>query len=551
MLPDTMFGYDTDEVFAYTTPKVAWVRDRYVGLGYYCLLFLALCWVIIGQILWRNEHFQLKDVRGIARMWVSHPTLDHCDANVADCMPAFKPLSSLPYCIQNPGASVKHPARCKYGDKFNLLPDGVSTNTMFIPTVEIVMEEKKSCQPSPDNNWECDALYTKEGTDKAYYMNETRSTYYANIEDYVVQFTSTYHRDTISGTSLKHASFYKECQDKPEKREKQWDERINELPLFDRCEEMKSKEVECLPGAECNKEHLKKNKLKIGLMEKENSLNDDMAKYAAYTAGGRRLRASAEKASVKKLDPLLADPPVMSANFFGGHSSAQSEGADTIITEEKQPDVYATVWGDTFKLGKLMELAGIDLDNHYNMDGYTTRMAGTIIEVEVVYENMRRFLSSFGFSQVRCSYKVVEKKLPYISREWLATVQPPEYPDSRRYVVQHGVVLVFNISGEFGFFSIVYLLIMLTTAMALLGTAHKVTDLFSIYGHPRKKNYFHIKYDVSPDFSDMWECKICGYYNSPDETNCRGIPQWCSEHDEKVEVCGEPRHASARVGHDS
>merc|ERR1719161_3208442 len=74
-------------------------------------------------------------------------------------------------------------------------------------------------------------------------------------------------------------------------------------------------------------------------------------------------------------------------------------------------------------------------------------MAGTIIEVEIVYENMRKFLSSFGLSQVRYAYKVVEKKLPYISREWLATVQPVDYPETRRYVIQHGVLIVFNISG--------------------------------------------------------------------------------------------------------
>lgn len=203
------------------------------------------------------------------------------------------------------------------------------------------------------------------------------------------------------------------------------------------------------------------------------------------------------------------------------------------------PDVYASIWGDTFKLGKLLELADADLDRHYNMDDMTTRMAGTIIEVEIVYENIRKFLSSFGLSQVRYAYKVVEKKLPYISREWLAPQQPADYPNTRQYVVQHGVLVVFNISGEFGFFSIVYLLIMLTTSMALLATAHKITDLFSIYGHPRKKNYFHLKYEVSPDFSDMWECKKCGYFNTPSAQTCQGLEQWESSYDK--DVCGAPR----------
>lgn len=525
MLPDEMFGYDTDEIFAYTTPKVAWVRDRYVGFGYYCLLFLAMCWVLIGQILWRNEHFQLKDVRGIPRLWVAHPTLNQCDPNSADCMPEFQPLSTLPYCTENPSATIKHPSKCKYGDKFSLLPDGINTNRMFIPTAEVIMTEKRGCKPSAQNQYKCDALYMKENPDDVYYMNESRAHYYANIEDYVIQLTSTYHRASIAGTSLKHPGFYWECQDKKTEGERTWEERLEMPHRYENCQDMVLKEIKCLKGIKCKKEDLAENKL--ALMEES-----DMVKYADYS-GSRKLRSSAKKLQNPQLQYEIHHPEAHVFSASAGNSKMKDE------PHRPTPDVYASIWGDTFKLGKLLELADADLDNHYNMDGFTTRMAGTIIEVEVVYENMRKFLSSFGLSQVRYAYKVVEKKLPYISREWLATVQPVDYPETRRYVVQHGVLVVFNISGEFGFFSIVYLLIMLTTAMALLGTAAKVTDLFSIYGHPRKKNYFHIKYEVSPDFSDLWECKKCGYFNHPDDNTCKGIEQWMSPYD--VEPCGAPK----------
>jgi len=525
VLPDEMFGYDTDEIFAYTTPKVAWVRDRYVGFGYYCLLLLAMCWVFIGQILWRNEHFQLKDVRGIPRMWLSHPTLNQCDPNIPGCLPEFKPISTLPYCTESAGSHVKHPAKCKYGDKFGMLPDGINTNRIFIPTAEIVMTEKRKCNPSSGNNFKCDELYAKEGiTDEVYYMNETMVNYYANIEDYVIQFTSTYHRDTISGTSLKHPGFYWECQDKKEGGDRDWQERIERLPRHDSCEDLVLKSIDCLDGLTCKKDSV----VKAPKFDKMVSMVDDsdIVKYGQYTGpSSRRLR------SAKKMDSQFVSTSVL------------QDGKTKDKTKEEPhrptPDVYASIWGDTFKLGKLLELADADLDRHYNMDGMTTRMAGTIIEVEIVYENIRKFLSSFGLSQVRYAYKVVEKKLPYISREWLAPQQPADYPNTRQYVVQHGVLVVFNISGEFGFFSIVYLLIMLTTSMALLATAHKITDLFSIYGHPRKKNYFHLKYEVSPDFSDMWECKKCGYFNTPSAQTCQGLEQWESPYDK--DVCGAPR----------
>merc|ERR1719408_43359 len=112
--------------------------------------------------------------------------------------------------------------------------------------------------------------------------------------------------------------------------------------------------------------------------------------------------------------------------------------------------------------------------------------------------------------------------LPYISKESLHPDQPEDYPLRRRYIVQHGILLDFKVGGEFGFFSIVYLLIMLTTSLALLATAHKVTDLTSMYLHPRRNNYFHLKYDVSPDFSDMWRCHVCGYYNTMRDETCKG-----------------------------
>jgi len=186
-----------------------------------------------------------------------------------------------------------------------------------------------------------------------------------------------------------------------------------------------------------------------------------------------------------------------------------------------------------------MELAGLDLDKHINMDGMSARMAGSIIEVEATYNNLQQFLSSFGLSQVRYTYRVKERKLPYVSKESLHPNQPADYPKHRRYIVQHGILLDFRVGGEFGFFSIVYLLIMLTTSLALLATAHKVTDLTALYLHPRRNNYFHQKFDVSPDFSDMWECNVCGYYNMHSQPSCRGLERYmCAA---ETPECGAPK----------
>jgi len=441
----------------------------------------------------------------------------------------------LDYCTQKLGHKVPHPAACSYADKFELLPDGTQTSRMFLPTAEIVMTEKRNCKPSKKDKWKCDVLYDKVGkADDVYYLNESRLTYFANVEDYIVQLTSTYHRDAISGTSLKHPGYYWECQDEGKNKSRTWEERIATPEINVACEKWELRYIECKKGAGCKHENIIK---EVAMLQEGEQL---AAEYGS--AGGRRLRsASSLKAMQHRTKPVSAVSLGVNKTGSAGHVVGHYHHVGDIQDEAyvPTPDVYASVWGDTFKLGKLLSLADADLDHHYNMDGYTTRQAGTILEIEIVFENMLKFLSSFGFSQVRYAYKVSEKKLPYISREWLANVQPADYPESRRYVVQHGVMVVFSISGEFGFFSIVYLLIMLTTSMALLATAHKITDLFSIYGHPRKMNYFHLKYEVSPDFSDMWECKTCGYFNQPSQTTCHGLPQWESAFDK--ELCGVAR----------
>lgn len=559
MLPDTIFGQDTDDLLAYTTPKVAHIRDRYIGFLYYVLTLLAISWVIIGQVLWRNEHFLLKDVKGIPRMFFSHPTLNQCDANSGSCVSDYKSLSELPYCLEHSGGpEVPHPAKCKYADKHSMFVDGTVGSQVFIPTSQVVMEEEKHCKPAPGNQFSCQSEYKQssfgtEGKGEGYYFNETNMEFFANIEDFTVQFTSTYHREHIAGTSLDHPGFYLECFDDKGDQEEilSWEERLHLRK--DECEDERRVHIECMPGMACEKGGLKTIKdLKIkGVdgIEIEKKWKDTQEKS---------LHTLDKASSGKTLDDYEPGDEsfVQIPGVSTSRKSLRAAAAAALIAEDAQqpgslhlkpgeqvkratPAVYASTWGDTFKVGKLMELAELDLDRHLNMDGMSARMAGSILEVEATYSNLRRFLSSFGLSQVQYSYRVRERKLPYVSREVLHPDQPADYPKRRRYIVQHGILLDFKVGGEFGFFSIVYLLIMLTTSLALLATAHKLTDLTSLYVHPRRNNYFHLKYDCSPDFSDMWYCPTCGYYNMPSDTHCRGLEKWmCAA---ETPCCGAAR----------
>merc|ERR1719316_351489 len=530
-------GQDSDAVLAYTTPKVVWVRDRYVGACYYLLMMLAMCWVLIGQILWRNEHFQLKDVKGVPRMWITHPTYNQCDPNLEGCMADYKPLSQLPYCNEYAGSGmVKKPADCIFADKHTILPDGLFDSKVFIPTSVVLISEHRHCRPSSANGYACEAEYIQDWSGRESYIDNSEMSFYADVEDYVVQFTSTYHRDDIQGTSLNHPGFYYKCYDEREVKDRFWEDRVKEVSW---CEDQKRMSFECAPGAACNKERARSpptlnvhQKVSGDAFFNANGIDEGgmfmQTPGSVPGAAGRRLRRPAASKAKESLQAV--------------HSELNSTRKPS---KRETPPVWASSWGDMFKISKLLELAHIDLDRDYNIDGMSSRMAGTILEVEVLYENLVPFLSSFGGNQVQYTYRIKEKKLPYMSREYLAPVQPAEYPERRTIVYQGGILIVFTVAGSFGFFSIVYLLIMLTTSLALLATAHRMTDLFSIYAHPRRRNYFHLKYQVSPDFSDMWCCPKCGYFNNMDEDKCRGLEKWQSEHDPDTELCGEPRPADA------
>jgi hypothetical protein len=525
IIPERIMGQDSDSLFAYTTKKEVWVRDRYVGLCYYFLMSLAMLWVVVGQILWRNEHFQLKDVKGVSRMWITHPTFNQCDHNLEGCMADYKPLSKLEYCNEHSGGPlVKKPADCIFADKHTILPDGNLDSKVFIPTSVVLISESRHCSPSAANGYACDSEYVQDWTGRDTYIDNTEMSFYADIEDYVIQFTSTYHRDTVAGTSLGHPGFYYQCDDGEEREitERMWKERIEEKHS---CDNYKRMSFDCAPGARCDKERAQApptlNVHQDTRGEFFTPLGNHQSVFMQAPGGppGRRLRKPSLQAIHAKLNSSLIEP------------------------KRETPDVFASSWGDMFKIGKLLKLAHMDLDRDFNIDGMSTRMSGSILEIEIVFQNLVPFLSTFGQSQVQYTYKIKEKKLPYMTREFMAPVQPADYPQKRTIVWQGGIMVVFTVAGQFGFFSIVYLLIMLTTSLALLATAHKMTDVFSIYAHPRRRNYFHLKYEVSPDFSDCWECPKCGYFNCADVENCEGLERWKSKHDADTDVCGEPRPA--------
>jgi len=559
MRSEQVFGMDTDEVLAYSTKKVVWIRDRYVGCCYYSLVMAVIIWVIGGQILVNNEHFLTKDVEGLSRMWYAHPTKNNCDPEKAGCHANFTNLQNLSYCDAYDGPKSPVQAHCEYQDKLTLVPGGVIDEKLFLTTAIEKIVEKRHCAPSAANNYTCENTYTSEEGSNCLHPDtlcrnrgghKNQFFYVADIKNYKVRFTSSYARDDIRGTSLMHPAFVGICPKllRVEHKPRTWSQR-KEVLEHNQCKEGEAEIVKlpCEFGVDCAEmrkfDILESTGVTVVSKSLRNSMKDISARgdmlresvvgAASYVFGKPRRKGPTAQVLLRTDD---ATASVGNHANFADASSAEPHAA---LHNTTMHDEYSDNWGDVFSVGRLLQLAGADLDADFNMDGWTTRQAGTVLEVRAVYNNLYPVLSTFGYKPVQYHYKVSELMLPYVSRMQLAAVQPDNYPEERVYEVRYGILIHFKVAGSFGFFNLVYLLLMLTTAFALTATATTLTDLFFLYLSDHSDNFFHLKYEVTPDFSDMWRCDTCGFYNLETEQQCRGVPRFMCP--KTTPPCGAPR----------
>jgi len=674
---DTIFGMDTDEVMGYTTKKVVWVRDRWIGLLYYVLIFFVVLWVFVGQILWRNEQFLLKDVNGLPRMWASHPTEDGCDPILPSCKSNYRTFMELSYCDVFPGEGEGwRKGACRFEDRVSTMKEGELDNKLFFPTSVEILTERRICQPSAENGYSCENEYEEMpgsdcliGESMCSSRNGKKGQFYyvADVKNFQLQLTSSYEQGSVHGTSLDHPGYLAMCPSLFRKPNitRRWDARLDNAHK-NRCtkDEMLITKLPCAHGVDCAQQdkfdivehsgldkaarrarkHIRRASRHItqDFEERENNKTSadkekrdsegqrevakedveeadqrersgdgdvDEGSEVSLLAVGARLPHELKSRHPESLRaarrhhhrgsqhhvlsaPVLAAPTsiwqtflsrtglrgMMEASRFAAPApsaagpAVEAPAAAPVaapmaaqpapapaparakapveprpvwtdgVVSGKMPAEYTSPWGDVFKIGRLLELAGADMDKDFNFDGWTTRQSGTVLEVRVVYNNLYPFLSSFGYKQVEYHYEVTELPLPYMSKTELAETQPPDYPETRIYELRHGVLIWFKVSGTFGVFNIAYLLLMLVTGFALFATAAGITDFVSLYLHPRKENFFHLKYEVSPDFSDLWKCETCGYFNWPKDDTCRGIPQWACP--KETPVCGARRPRS-------
>lgn len=471
-----VFGH-LDDLFAYETQKIVRIRDRRLGLTYLALVVLILLYVVVFQILYLNEHFVRKDVFGTARMTIQQPTKHGCNPNDVDCTSNFNSLLDLPYCDVSPNKTddPEFKRKCIFADQHTLMPFGMLKGEMLVPTRIDTMVEFKECNPGPQNGYTCSNEYRLPKAQDVVYV--------ADIEKYTIMVAHSYKRSWIKGNNGNIQGWLQVCipdvVDEKDKFRKTLKDAKTKIQGKHSCDgKLEKRPIHCITG-KCSWSPKKKKK----------KSDDEKFLQRSHSAGKTHRHGYGDLQTALMLDEAAE------AEGLHGDSDAPSPG------ELVKDGMFAIPDGDIFSVKKLLELSGLDLDRTFNKEGEPLREAGTVIEIEAVYSNLHPIFSSFGFMDVQYYYKISQRPMEEMKTEMYAQNQP-NYPDERIIENRHGLYIVVKIGGEFGFFSVVYTLVMLTTALGLIGVAVLITDKIALYLMAQKEVYRESKYQTTERLAD-------------------------------------------------
>lgn len=516
---------DWDDTFAYETRKVVRIRDRRLGFLYYFLLLLILCYVVGFQIFYSNEHFKLKDVKGTGRITIQQP-VKMCNPNKPDCLSDYSALYTLPYCQsfqgQSDDVSEEFRRKCVFADQHSLTPFGMLEGNMLVPSRIDSQVEHRGCQPGDDT---CDNEFVLDADPEIIYV--------ADIERYTVMFVHSFHRDTMKGNNGQMQGFYYECEvDESSRSGKAMRAMQESIEGPKECKgTMVRKPIDCIndgcPFLEKNKKeksafvqkkakHLRKmrylkDKKEIHV-QNHSDVNQNVGNRShtlqtletMTTQGARNPVIWGQKVPWGALSTHEGTPEHHGKPRWASHHHQQLVNTDGEHQEKRKPPskpVFAIKDGDIFSIQKILDLVGLDLDKSFNMEGEPLRESGTVIEVEAIYDNLVAFWSSFGYMPISYTYKFTQRPMEEMKTEMFAQAQP-NFPHERVIENRHGLYLMLKVTGTFGFFSIVYLLVMLTTALGLMGVSVVITDMLAIHFMKHKKEYRDAKYEDTKEFED-------------------------------------------------
>lgn len=157
-----------DDALSYYSSKFVQVRNWRIGLTYYIQVTCVFIYIIVYLVCYKGQHLQPNPIQGSANLRIQHPT-KHCNPLKPHCKADWTPLTKLPYCkeflatVATIGVEkAQRPEKCVVQDNINISFRGHSPGVLFVPTRVSHFDQKKSCEPSEENGYWCENVYTFE-----------------------------------------------------------------------------------------------------------------------------------------------------------------------------------------------------------------------------------------------------------------------------------------------------------------------------------------------------------------------------------------------------
>lgn len=462
-------GKDWDDVLAYQTPKVVKIRERKLGCMKITLMVIIIFYILIFTVFFQGKHLKVGGINGVFRLTLQHPTKNMCNPFHMACKHNFTKLQELPYCSQSDkeGALVKR--ECQYWDMLDLVRP--SDQGMFIPTRVETFHQKRACEPSAANNWECSGyLYQFVNKDGEVASGEGAAEPHSDV------FMAEPERFTL----LVDHSF------RGSKGVSRDDFSMNGYWLD--CPAVEPGQAEDRSACKANPVYCVHNNCPDGApkmgQEKESLLEFASAVVDKSVAFSRRDSFVTGQASELEQERSL--------------STAR------ILASENQPAV-AVKKGDVFSLKHLMEIAHYDdFDGAGGFKEGSVRSRGTVLVISIEYTNVQKWMglmvnpwNPFG-PRPWYHYRVTKRPVyDYMVRD---TSDDPA-KSTRKVREWHGIRVVVEQNANIAVWDTAQLILTLTTALGLLAVSNAITDFLAISVFKRGKEYADCKYEVTEDFN--------------------------------------------------